>query len=74
MLVNCRTMRAAVMMSGLLLVMGLMLGVVAIWTPLAVPTSQLSLMLVLAAALLLAVTFVVALIPGVSRHLDECRH
>ncbi|WP_276570780.1 hypothetical protein [Halochromatium glycolicum] len=40
----------------------------------AVPTSQLSLMLVLAAALLLAVTFVVALIPGVSRHLDECRH
>lgn len=74
MLFNCRTMRAAVIMSGLLLVAGLMLGAIAMWTPFTVPTSQLSLMLVLSAALLLAVTFVVALIPGVSRHLDECRH
>lgn len=74
MLFNCRTMRAAVIMSGLLLASGVLLGMVAITTPFSVPTSQLSLMLVLASALLLAVTFVAALVPGVSRRMDECQH
>lgn len=74
MLFNCRTMRTAVLLSGLLLAAGVFLGLLAMTTGFAVPASQLALMLVLAAALLLAVTFVVALIPGVSRHLDECRH
>ncbi|WP_462320901.1 hypothetical protein [Halochromatium sp.] len=43
-------------------------------TPLVIPTSQLALVLVLSAVLLLAVTFLVALIPGVARRMDECRH
>ncbi|MEA1049938.1 hypothetical protein U5801_08965 [Lamprobacter modestohalophilus] len=74
MLTNCRTMRAAVLLSALLLAAGVLLGVIAMMTPFAVPTSQLALVLVLSAALLLAVIFLVALIPGVSRHMDECRH
>jgi|GEM_PF-1704764 len=74
MLINCRTMRAAVILSALLLAAGVLLGILAMTTPLSIPTSQLALMLVLSAALLLAVTFLVALIPGVSRHMDECRH
>lgn len=71
---DCRTMRAAVILSGILLIAGVALGAIAIATPLTIPTSQLALLLVLAAALLLAVTFVVALIPGMSRRMDECRH
>ncbi|MBK1619159.1 hypothetical protein CKO42_12085 [Lamprobacter modestohalophilus] len=67
-------MRAAVLLSALLLAAGVLLGVIAMMTPLTVPTSQLALVLVLSAALLLAVIFLVALIPGVSRHMDECRH
>ncbi len=74
MLINCRTMRGAVMLSAALLGAGVLLGVVAMTTPLSIPTSQLALVLVLSAALLLAVTFLVALVPGVSRHMDECRH
>lgn len=72
--INCRTMRSAVILSALLLIAGVLLGIVAMTTPLSIPTSQLALVLVLSAALLLAVTFLVALIPGVSRHMDECRH
>jgi hypothetical protein len=74
MLFNCRTMRAAVMMSGLLLAAGVLLGLIAVVTPFSVPTSQLSLMLVLASALLLAVTFIAALVPGAARRMDECQH
>lgn len=74
MLTNCRTMRSAVILSAALLAAGVLLGVVAMVTPLSIPTSQLALVLVLSAALLLAVTFLVALIPSVSRRMDECRH
>ncbi len=74
MLTNCRTMRSAVIFSALLLAAGVLLGIIAMTTPLSIPTSQLALVLVLSAALLLAVTFLVALIPGVSRRMDECRH
>ncbi|MEA3638465.1 MAG: hypothetical protein VBE63_00810 [Lamprobacter sp.] len=74
MLINCRTMRAAVLLSAALLATGVLLGVIAMTTALSIPTSQFALVLVLSAALLLAVTFLVALIPGVSRHMDECRH
>jgi hypothetical protein len=74
MLFDCRTMRAAVLLSAALLMAGVALGTVAMMTPLTIPTSQLALILVLAAALLFAVTFVVALIPAVARRMDECRH
>lgn len=72
--INCRTMRSAVMLSGSLLVFGMLLGIAAIATPVKALFGQLSLILVLAAAMLLAVTFVVALLPPVSRRMDECRH
>jgi hypothetical protein len=39
-----------------------------------VPTSQLSLLLVLAGAAVLAVVFVDALLPNASQRLDGCRH
>ncbi len=74
MLLNCRTMRFAVTLSGLMLAAGLLLGTFARITGLSVPTSQLSLVLVLGAVFLLAVIFLVALIPGVVRQMDECRH
>lgn len=74
MLTNCRTMRSAVILSAVLLAAGVLLGVAAMTTPLAIPTSQLALVLVLSAALLLTTTFLVALIPGVARRMDECRH
>jgi NAD/NADP transhydrogenase beta subunit len=74
MLINCRTMQGAVMLSGSLLALGVLLGIIASTTPLMAPFSQLSLLLVLAAAMLLAGIFLVALLPPVSRRMDECRH
>jgi hypothetical protein len=74
MLFDCRTMRGAVILSAAMLMTGVALGTVAMATPLTIPTSQLSLVLVLAAALLFAVTFLVALIPAVARRMEECRH
>lgn len=74
MLFDCRTMRAAVTLSAALLLAGVALGAIAMTTPLTIPTSQLALLLVLSAALLFTVTFVVALIPAVARRMDECRH
>lgn len=73
-MLTCSSMRAAVILSAILLTAGLLLGVVAVATPLAVPTSQFALLLVLSGAAVLAATFLAALIPGVSRRLDECRH
>jgi len=73
-MLNCSAMRVAVILSAILLGVGVVLGVVAISTPLAVPTSQLSLLLVLAGAAVLAVVFVDALLPNASQRLDGCRH
>jgi membrane protein YdbS with pleckstrin-like domain len=74
MLINCRVMRFAVILSGLMLAAGVLLGTATMVLGLSVAMSQLALVSVLGAALLLAVTFLVALIPGVSRQMDECRH
>jgi zinc transporter ZupT len=71
---NCRTMRSAVILSALLLGVGVVLGALALVAPFPAFAAQLSLLLVLAAALLLAVTFVTALLPGMARRMDECRH
>jgi hypothetical protein len=67
-------MRMAVILSTLLLVGGVGLGVVAMRTPLVIPTTQLSLLLVLAGALVLSTTFFASLFPSVARRLDECQH
>jgi len=71
---TCRSMRAAVILSALLLVGGVGLGLIAMSTPLVIPTTQLSLLLVLAGALVLSTTFFASLLPAVARRLDECRH
>jgi hypothetical protein len=67
-------MRAAVILSASLLMLGVLLGIVAVSTPWIVPASQLSLLLVLAGAGVLTVTFLASLLPGVARRLDECQH
>jgi hypothetical protein len=73
-MLNCSSMRAAVILSAALLMLGVLLGLVAVTTPFVVPASQLSLLLVLAGAAVLAATFLAALLPGVARRLDECQH
>jgi hypothetical protein len=71
---SCSSMRAAVLLSALLLGLGVLFGVVAMSTALLAPTSQLALALVLAGATVLAVVFVDALLPGADQRLDGCRH
>jgi hypothetical protein len=73
-MLNCSSMRAAVILSASLLMLGVLLGIVAVSTPWIVPASQLSLLLVLAGAGVLTVTFLASLLPGVARRLDECQH
>jgi hypothetical protein len=67
-------MRVAVILSAILLGSGIVLGLVAMSTPFLVQTSQLSLLLVLSGAVVLAVVFVDALLPNASHRLDGCRH
>lgn len=71
---NCHSMRTAVALSATLLASGVLLGLIAMLTPLVVPAAQLALILVLSGASVFAATFVAALLPGVANHLDECQH
>jgi len=73
-MLNCSSMRAAVILSVALLTLGVLLGIVGMTTPFTVAVTQLSLLLVLGGAAVLILTFLVALMPGVARRLDECRH
>jgi len=73
-MLNCSSMRAAVILSAALLTLGVLLGIVGMTTPFTVAVTQLSLLLVLGGAAVLILTFLVALMPGVARGLDECRH
>jgi hypothetical protein len=73
-MLNCSSMRAAVILSAALLTLGVLLGIVGMTTPFTVAVTQLSLLLVLGGAAVLILTFLVALMPGVARRLDECRH
>ncbi len=73
-MLNCSSMRVAVILSAGLLGLGVLLGLIAATTPFAVPTSQLSLLLVLSGALVLAAVFVDALLPNAAQRLDGCRH
>jgi hypothetical protein len=67
-------MRAAVILSAGLLLSGVFVGLIASHYPLMMPGAQLALLLVLSGAAVLAATFFAALLPGVSRRLEECRH
>ncbi len=73
-MINCNSMRAAIIFSGALLIAGLVLGGLAMSTPWLIQVSYASLILVLAASLVLGTIFLVAMIPGVSRRLEECQH
>ncbi len=73
-MLTCKRMRTAVILSALLLVAGLLLETIAQTTLLAIPTSHLALFLVLAAALVLAVTFLASLLPGTAERLRGCQH
>jgi len=67
-------MRTAVLLSVLMLVTGLVMETFAQTTLLAIPTSHLALLLVLAAALVLGLTFLASLLPGTAERLRECQH
>ena len=71
---TCSSMRVALILSALLLGLGVLLGVVAVITPFAVPTSQIALLLVLTGAALFALVFMDALLPNAGHRLDGCRH
>jgi len=73
-MLTCKRMRTAVILSALLLAVGLVLETLAQATLFAVPTSHVALFLVLAAALVLALTFLASLLPGTAERLRECRH
>ncbi|MBK1630747.1 hypothetical protein CKO31_08315 [Thiohalocapsa halophila] len=73
-MLNCRSMRVVVIVSGLLLAAGLLLGLVAVAAPLTMAYTQMALMLVLAGAAVLSVAFVDALLPGADQRLDGCQH
>jgi hypothetical protein len=67
-------MRTAVMMSALLLLLGLGLGGLVEAGLVAAPMGYLALLSVLAAAALLALTFLTSLLPGTGIRLKECSH
>lgn len=73
-MLTCKRMRTAVILSALLLAIGLVLEGLAQTLPIAVPTSHLALLLVLAAAAVLALTFFASLLPGTAKRLRECQH
>ena len=67
-------MRAAVLVSLGLLVSGLLFEFVALKTLVAVPFHYLAIIAVLGAIVVLAVLFILALIPTTARRLDGCQH
>jgi hypothetical protein len=73
-MLTCKRLRSAVLVSALLLVLGLILETIAETTPWVIPTTHLALLSVLTGAGVLAVTFLVSLLPGTARRLAECQH
>jgi len=71
---TCTTMRTAVSVSLGLLISGLLLQFFAEKAVFAVPLSHLAMFAVLAAAALLAIVFILALIPSIARRMDGCQH
>ena len=73
-MLTCKRMRSAVVLSSLLLLLGILLEFFAEATLLAVPASHLALLVILAAVVVLALTFVASLLPRTSERLKECMH
>jgi hypothetical protein len=73
-MLNCQSMRLAVVVSATLLLAGLSLGLVAVAAPLTMSYTHSALLLVLAGATVLSIAFMDALLPGANERLDGCRH
>jgi hypothetical protein len=74
-MLTCRTLRGAVLTSAILLVVAWAAELTAQygWLP-TVTTGYLGLVLILAAVAVLGGTFLLSLLPGIARRLDECEH
>lgn len=76
----CKWMRSAVLTSAIFLGLGIIVEIVVETSPFVIPSvipsllSTLAVFSVLVAATLLAATFLVSLLPGVSSRLRECQH
>jgi hypothetical protein len=79
-MLTCRRLRSVVLASAILLIVGILTEIGVQTTPLGAPSvtpallSALAAFLVLLAATLLAVTFLVSLLPGMTRQLGKCQH
>jgi hypothetical protein len=73
-MLTCKRLRIAVILSAALLITGFALEVFAEVTLVGVPTSHIALLLIFGAVAILAVAFLLSLIPGASERLRECRH
>jgi hypothetical protein len=71
---TCERMRTAVILSALLLLLGIVLEKLVEASLLAGTMGQLALLLMLAGAVLLALTFLVSVLPGSGKSLRECLH
>jgi hypothetical protein len=75
MMLTCSGLRVAVITSVLMLIASVLAGLVAVALPaVAVGLSHLALFSILGGAAVLAVTFLLTLLPGASRRLAECQH
>ena len=72
-MLTCQRLRAAVLLSAFLLIVGLVLEFTGRSLAFPAPVMALALFSGLAALALLAMTFVTALLPGSARRLAECR-
>lgn len=73
-MLTCKRMRASVLLSALLLLLGVVLEVLAETTLLGVSMNLLALLVVLAAVAVLGLTFLASLLPGTADRLKECVH
>lgn len=73
-MLTCRTLRHAVITSGLLLVLGWLFELVAVQITSSVYLSYLGLAVVFTAVSILALTFFFALMPVNARRLSHCAH
>ena len=71
---SCKTMRTGVLVSLGLLVTGRLLELAAQTAVFATPLNYLAIAAVLSAVVLLAIVFILALIPAIARWLDGCQH
>jgi hypothetical protein len=74
MMLTCKRMRTAVILSALLLLLGVVLKMLVDASLLAGPMSHLAWLVMLAAAAILALTFLASLLPGSGKSLKECLH